>query len=408
MFISRENLTLKQMFTAIQADLITAGFETVYPEQGGTVVTGEKGVFVVQSTDEVNAVNEGQQYRIRMELGNKETTVGQVTYNNGYVLVNIASRQHISDSGVVKPYPEVEKGQSSGGSEARYETLSRTIGLLGVTTDPKNVPPATGGANSSQHDILRRDPGQVFIGRGFGDIKGSGTGTTVDAASIAYDEAGDSVRYNYTLSVSNRGVVLYTWENSKEYGQIAKYEPTGQMRTKFSMFAVQSPVDKDTGEVLTDLKSPIFCVFNNDNTGFQKFVVNEADVHTATHPAPAGVDSVDSAAILNEENQVAVKLDNKYLITFPNRVNTERFAYSEELDMIAYTSSRVIGEDTVLELKVYGESEPRRYRAMKSNMTNNTGMRLLVLQGGGGVDDSAYIAAGGNAGDGGEVGEQEG
>lgn len=382
MFVHREKMNLKELVTSLQADLISGGFKTIFPSVGQPVFTGDKGFFVVESVAAINPVQEQQAYRIKVELGAVDTF--------SFVQVHVASPRHITDSGETFPYPEALTA-SSGGSTI-VGTTPYTMGLLGTTSEPNNRV-ASGGGRPLGSELWK--PGQVFIGRGLaGD---SGTSAAVSAKSEAYKDAGDGVNYSYTLSIGDHGVVLFTWENTTEDKPV------------FSMFAVQSPVNKDTGAPLTDLKSPIFCVYNNDNTGYKKLIVNEADVATPTKTVPAGEDSTDSAAIINEEEQVAVKLDNKYLITFPNRVNTERFAYSEELDMIAYTSAKVIGEDTVLELKVYGEDTPRKYRAMKANKANNNGMRLLVLQNGAGVDDTDHVAAGGNPGDGGgEVGEQEG
>lgn len=352
MFIQKGNITsLGDMISNLHADLVTAGFKSILPAQSqALVVTGGTGLFVVESTDSNNPVNEKQAYRIRVEVGKQ----GDGFYMN----VAVASSAHIGDLGETFPYP-ISGVLASG---------RQVMGMLG-----RSVQAPTGSTPR----------GSVFIGRGAGD----------PVKVRDYTEAGEGVHYGYTLSVGSHGVVFYVWENATEDKPL------------YSMFCVQSPVNKDTGLPLTDLKSPIFCVYLNDNFPMQKFVVNEADVSVPTKSVPAGVDSLDSAAIINEEDQVAVKLDNKYLVTFPNRVNTERFAYSEELDMIAYTSAKVIGEDTVLELKVYGENTPRKYRSMKANKPNNNGMRLLVLQNGAGVDDTDHIAGGGNSGDGGTVDE---
>lgn len=378
MFIHREKMNLKELVTSLQADLISGGFKTIFPSVGQPVFTGDKGFFVVESVAAINPVQEQQAYRIKVELG--------LEGGYSFVMVHVASSRHITDSGETFPYPEVLTTGS--GLSVTTGTTPYTMGLLGTTSEPNNQV-ASGGGGSTNRPLGSElwKPGQVFIGRGLADA--SGTGATLSGKSEAYKDAGDGVNYSYTLSIGDHGVALFTWENTTEDKPV------------FSMFAVQSPVNKDTGAPLTDLKSPIFCVYNNDNTGYKKFIVNEADVATPTKTVPAGEDSTDSAAIINEEEQVAVKLDNKYLITFPNRVNTERFAYSEELDMIAYTSAKVIGEDTVLELKVYGEDTPRKYRAMKANKANNNGMRLLVLQNGAGVDDTDHVAGGGNPGDGG-------
>ena len=56
--------------------------------------------------------------------------------------------------------------------------------------------------------------------------------------------------------------------------------------------------------------------------------------------------------------------------------------------MIAYTSADVISAGTEIEIQVYGEETPRKYKALYSNGPNNTGMRPLILIEGGGIDAS--------------------
>jgi hypothetical protein len=63
----------------------------------------------------------------------------------------------------------------------------------------------------------------------------------------------------------------------------------------------------------------------------------------------------------------------------PNRLNTQRYAYTDELDLIGYTSADVISQDSDVPVTVYGESSPRKYKAMKTSGPNNTGFRILVL-----------------------------
>ena len=147
--------------------------------------------------------------------------------------------------------------------------------------------------------------------------------------------------------------------------------------------------DKLTGRPLLTDNSPIFCVYSCDSQEAQKFVISESDVFRPTKSVSAEIDTVNSAAILNGKDQVAIAKGNKYLITFPNRLNTDRYAYTEELDMFAYTSADVIAEESEIPVTVYGESTPRIYRALKANGANNTKMRLLFLVQGGGVPVAA-------------------
>lgn len=350
MFVQKGNLTsLTAVLSSLHADLLAGGFTPVLPASSLPLsVLDDAGVFVVESSDTINPVNEGQAYRIRMEVAKAKKGEGS------FMTAVVAGVDHITNTGKVFTYPEVV-------TQGGFSTSStQVMGALGTGMEPVDF--SAGGSKQT-------GSGGLFVTRG----NGEGTSSTPTAPSKAYTDAGAGVNYGYTLSVSDHGVVFYMWENATEGKPI------------YSMFCVQSPVNKDTGDALVDLKSPIFCVYSNNNSPMMKFIVNESDVSTPTKSVRAGEDSTDSAAIVNEEDQVAVKLDNKYLVTFPNRVNTERFAYSEELDLIAYSSAKVIGEDTVLPITVYGELTERKYRAMKANKENNNGMRLLVLQEGSGV-----------------------
>jgi hypothetical protein len=163
------------------------------------------------------------------------------------------------------------------------------------------------------------------------------------------------------------------------------WEDASDTNPSFSWFLIQSPVNKLTGAPLKTDNSPIVCVYSCDSTVIQKFVVSESDVFRPTPAVSAETDTVNSAAIINSKDQVAIATGNKYLVTFPNRLNTDRYAYTEELDMIAYTSADVIAEESEIPVTVYGESAPRVYRALKANLPNNAGMRILFLVEGGGV-----------------------
>lgn len=107
----------------------------------------------------------------------------------------------------------------------------------------------------------------------------------------------------------------------------------------------------------------------------QKFVVCESDVHRPSLIVPADQNTEDSNSVLNSNRQVATSEDNKYVITIPKGLNTTRYAYTYELDMIGYTSSDVIGEGTEVDLPLYESSY--RFRALAANRQRNTGMRIL-------------------------------
>ncbi len=88
---------------------------------------------------------------------------------------------------------------------------------------------------------------------------------------------------------------------------------------------------------------------------------------------------------MNVETQVRLTEDGKYVVNFPSRLNTSRFRYPYELDMIGATSADVVSQYSDVELTVYDEPDARVYHALQSNEANNTGLRIVVLQAGGGI-----------------------
>ena len=192
---------------------------------------------------------------------------------------------------------------------------------------------------------------------------------------------------SYRLSVSDHGVAFCVWKDA--------YDDAGD---KFAWFVVQRPVDPNTGATLVDGYAPVFAVYSGDGgghggeagadmrkEGIRKFVVRESDVFAPTKSVSAVVASEDSNPIINPMRQVAISVDNKYMITFPAGLNTPKRAYKHELDMLAYTSADVISQDSDVDITVFGEATPRKYKAMNANGPHNTQMRILLLVEGGGI-----------------------
>lgn len=179
---------------------------------------------------------------------------------------------------------------------------------------------------------------------------------------------------SYRLVITNRGIFLAIWE-----GAVA--DASGK---NFSWVLVQRPVDRDSGETIIDGKAPVFCV-NSVGNVIRRFVVREADRANASASHVATEDSTDASAIINSKKQVGVSEDNTYVVNFPSRLNTPRYAYTYELDMIGYTSASVVSNDTEIPVKLYGEDDARTYFGMFANQLDNNGMRIVALQTGGGV-----------------------
>lgn len=201
--------------------------------------------------------------------------------------------------------------------------------------------------------------------------------TTTAALAQPTDPTKDlSANYpmSYQLSITGRGIFLSVWEG-------AASDTSGNY---YSWMLVQRPVDRDTGATIITGKAPVFCVSSVGNK-INRFVVRESDVTKPTWPVSAVTDQPDAAAIINDKIQVAVSEDNQYVVSFPSRLNTPRYAYTYELDMIGYTSATVVSQNTEIPLTLYNESTPRNYAAVHSNMENSNGMRIVALVKGGGI-----------------------
>lgn len=192
---------------------------------------------------------------------------------------------------------------------------------------------------------------------------------------VGSDDFSDAYPMTYSLAISPRGVMLCVWEDYT----------SDSAATAISWMLIQRPVDRVTGAVVTTGKAPVFCVFSTTNL-IKRFVSREADVLRPSDAVDATIDADYINAIINKEEQVAISEGNKYVVSFPSRLNTTRYAYTHELDMLGYSSADVLSEHTDVPLTVYGEAQPRTYASLLANGANNTGMRILTLKVGGGID----------------------
>lgn len=180
---------------------------------------------------------------------------------------------------------------------------------------------------------------------------------------------------SYYLAITPRGFFLSIWQGAS----------TNVAGTDFSWVLVQRPVKRDTGEVVIDGKAPVFCVSSVGNQ-INRFVVREADLVDASIISSAVIDTKDYTAIINDKKQIGVSENNQYIVNYPSRLNTPRYAYTYELDMIGYTSATVVAGTTEVPQTLYGEpGDPRKYIGMHANQLNNNGMRIVALLSGGGI-----------------------
>lgn len=350
----------------LMTDLQAAGFTKVHPSN---TITGDTSVAVFDSSPAVDPLaGQEQGWRIRIESKNVSPGTG--------IHINIATKLQIP---------------SDGTAVARHDT-NRTSGHLIGT-------PGGGTNHWNTAEVPFINMSQFY------------PNTNEDPSSAPL---------SYRLSVSDHGVMLCVWKQARD--------DTGDM---FAWFVAQRPVDPADGSVLTEHYAPVFCMYGNGGSGghfysingadidnlldtmdsssqsfiatdtvrtrlasrakianpntIRKFVVRETDVIAPTPSVTAVTPTRDSNAIINPMEQVSISVENKYMITFPSGLNTQRRAYKHELDMIAYTSADVISQDSEVNVTVFGEQTPRTYKAMQANGPFNTGMRILMLTAGGGI-----------------------
>lgn len=187
-----------------------------------------------------------------------------------------------------------------------------------------------------------------------------------------------SAPLSYQLCTTDHGIMFMMWAES--------FDKEGD---KCFWFNIQRMVDK-AGTVITEGKSPLFCVFSQNggggddvNTpeefGIQHFVVRESDINAPTVPSSSVIDKADSTRIINSVQQVSKGEESSFTLNFPRGLNSHRYSYPHELDMFVTTSADSVSQYTEVEVTAYEEENPRKYRAMNANFDNNTGMRVLML-----------------------------
>jgi len=266
-------------------------------------------------------------------------------------------------------------------------TTTRIVGAKGIVgadyTPPKvsqqaNLPYFADAAKFSPH---WNNPTEGFINRRakvwVGSVTKQSSAQTETPPVYPTDPKNDisaTFPMSYYLSITPRGVLLSIWEGSA----------ANMDGVDYAWVLVQRPVQRDTGLVVTDGKAPVFCV-NSVGNQINRFVARESDVLDASAIILADVDTKDGTAIINSKKQIGVSENNQYIVNYPSRLNTPRYAYTYELDMIGYTSATVVSPSTEVPQRLYGEQADRTYLGMHANQPANNGMRILALKAGGGI-----------------------
>lgn len=342
-FVARKSgfFTVGDLMLSVVKDMKDNGFNIVHPAAWvEPTVAADRQNFTVlmeagQNVDPLNpATGNKQPWRIRLQVYDSYTA-GLVVGTQISLPDNGNQSWMVNGTDTIGPI----------GAIGEYYTEG-----TGINRKPK---PATSAAS-----------GEGFINRKY-------RVTTSGAGSI---DLSTSYPMSYYLAITPRGFFLSVWEDYT----------TDTSAIPHAWILVQRPVDRKTGMVITTGKAPVFCLCSVAGV-ISKIVVRESDVLRPSNPYDATKDTVNSAAVINALEQVAVSEDNKYVVSFPSRLNTPRYAYTYELDMIGYTSADVVAENTQIPLRVYGEASDRKFVAMHASKSNNTGMRIVALTQGGGI-----------------------
>lgn len=373
--------TASGMVGDIITDMISNGFDLKFQTSGDAAINkatlGDVYRVILEASGTVDplnasAVSEKQPWRICFDVQAAQTA-----------FVYVATPLQLPDTGVVSV---VTKIKSQAGDQGTNRLLAPydVVGAIGAEISPTASLPSTqsGSAKTIEAQLsalaIYSAPSYVAAPGTVGGQPDSALNdeTTKGLVTRArrVTTLGASFPMSYRLSITPRGVWLGIWEEAT----------TAEASTTFNWLLVQRPVDRATGQVLTTGKAPVMCV-NCVGNQYWQFTVREQDILRPGKRRQADLDAEDSECIINTTNQVSLSEDGKYIVTFPSRLNTSRYRYPHELDMIGTTSADVVSQYTDVPLTVYGESAPRVYKALHANGPSNTGMRLLILQQGGGI-----------------------
>lgn len=299
---------------SVISDMIDHGFTVKYPSSYDPAGTSSTFKVVLEASSAVDPLNSTQPWRICFDIIADEV-----------VAAYVGTPLQIKDDG------SITNVTTSSGSLA---FKAGQVGRQDDTIDPQD--PTTGFVNRAER-----------------------IGT-----------AGASFPINYRLTVTDHGFFVGLFE-----GNWASMMYNTSVKTYFNWLLVQRPVNKSTGATLVTGKSPVFCVSKVENN-YWRFIVRESDIPHPSNAVPANSHTADAFRIINTSNQQSITEDKKYLVSFMNNLNTPRFRYTEELDIVGIVSADVIMESVQTQMTVYGS--PRVYTSMPGSDSFNTGVKLLV------------------------------
>ena len=252
-----------------------------------------------------------------------------------------------------------------------FDPTLNTIKLqIAGQNPPTPTPPAPYQSPAKWDGPDVNDANQLFVNK----YLVSGTKTTGSGFGGYAADTNYAYPLSYRVTLTDHGLFLGCWGPDPE-----------ESGKGFSWLLCQRPVDKKLGIVrgvpLDDANPgnrPLFCV-NSVNGQYWKFVVREHDNAVPSTRKDATMNTPDSGSVINPYQQQSLTENGEYVITFLNNLNSSRFKYADELDMIGTVSSDVVGGGSNIEVNVYSEVDRREYHALWSSGTFGTKMRIMVV-----------------------------
>jgi hypothetical protein len=306
-----------------------------------------------------------------------------------------------------------------------YKTTERETSVPGTPVIADYYPASDGDGP----DV--NDPAQLFINRYMIRTAQAASGTKGMFATMS-GRAAAANPLSYRLVLSDHGMFFAVWgENPEEtaanYSWMLIQRPvsknSGVTRGVFSDFYHGSVIDTNAtsptfgksilaaytpdvtrnGTLINSTafdiagmpvnfgNRPLFCI-NSTGNKFYKFVVREHDLPIPSGRKDAANNSEDSSAVLNSFRQQSLTENGEYVITFINNLNSSRFKYSDELDMVGTVSADIVGGGTDIQVSVYnekiqdptsadfGQPSKRTYHALWPSGQYGTKMRIVVVK----------------------------
>lgn len=312
----------------------------------------------------------------------------------------------------------------SGSTGVLRVALAQDPNRVPYTTNNRIAPGSTGatgyfpGSDGDGPDVL--DPAQLFINRypirarlNGGGATGA-TGAGLGMFGSVGGRAASSNPMSYRLVLSDHGMFFAVWgenpeENASNYSWLLIQRPVskndGTIRGTYSDFytatgpngyplpdaarnntIINSTAFDQAGNTVNFGNRPLFCI-NSTSNKFYKFVVREHDLPIPSARKDASNNSEDNGAVLNAYRQQSLTENGEYVITFINNLNSSRFKYADELDMVGTVSADIVGGGTDIDVAVYNEIDPvngqpskRTYHALWSSGAYGTKMRIVVVK----------------------------